>query len=200
MKTKIIILVFLSALVFACAGKGTQEQAENDITSNDEAFEAIWQRLIKRDSISNETCQQFKKMYENLEHEAMSQDIDVTYKVTNYSINGVNYDKLALEGDAALHFYMYDNTLCFANHWRNTDSQSYGAIYDLTVNDIPATKTAYVAKEMKFTWAFANTYNDVRGDAAVTLTNIYTKNTINFTAEIVVLETNEILTFKGYLE
>lgn len=129
------------------------------------------------------------------------QSTEVTYKVTNYSINGENYDNLALAGDVSLSFYMCDdNTLCFTNHWRNNNSQSYGGVYALQTKEIPETTTTHAAIESKFTWNFFNTYDSNRGTAAVTFTQILVGNTIKFTAEIVVIETNEILSFKGYLE
>lgn len=126
---------------------------------------------------------------------------NLTYKVTNYSINNQNFDALALDGDVALSFYMCDNnTLCFANQWRNSNSQSYGGVYALQKKEIPETTTTHAAIESKFTWNFFNTYDSNRGTAAVTFTQILVGNTIKFTAEIVVIETNEILSFKGYLE
>lgn len=132
---------------------------------------------------------------------ALGQSTNVTYKVTNYSINGVNYDNLALTGDVSLSFYMCDNnTLCFTNHWRNSNSQSYGGVYSLKKREIPETSTTYAATEFKFTWRFFNTYDSKRGNAAVTITNILIGNTVKFTAEIIVLDTNDVLTFKGYLE
>jgi len=132
---------------------------------------------------------------------AFGQDINVTYKVTNYSINGANYDDLALNGDVSLSFYNCDeNTLCFTNHWRTTNSQSYGAVYAFKERKVAETSTTYGGVEFKFTWQFFNTYDSKRGQAAVTITNIIIGNTVKFTAEIVVLDTNEILVFKGYLE
>lgn len=130
-----------------------------------------------------------------------AQNTEVTYKVTNYEVNGVNYDNLALNADVSLSFYMCDdNTLCFTNHWRNNNSQSYGGVYSFKKRDIPETATTYGASEFKFTWNFFNTYDSKRGKAAVTITNIFIGNTIKFTAEIIVLDTNEVLVFKGYLE
>lgn len=130
-----------------------------------------------------------------------AQDIDVTYKVTNYEINGENLDNLALNADVSLSFYMCSNgSLCFTNHWRKNNTQSYGGVYSLKKREISETNTTYSATEFKFTWRFYNSYNSDRGSAAVTLTNIYIGNTVKFIAEIIVLETNEVLTFKGYLE
>lgn len=132
---------------------------------------------------------------------ANAQSTEITYKVTNYSINGVSHDKLALSADVSLSFYKcQDQSLCFTNNWRNKDSQSYGGVYSLKVKDIPETNETYSAKEFKFTWNYYNTYDSKRGQAAVTLTNIYIENTVKFTAEIVLLDTNEVLLFKGYLE
>jgi len=132
---------------------------------------------------------------------ANGQDQDVTYKVTNYEVNGVNYDVLALNSDVALSFYMCDNgAICFANHWRNTDSQSYGGVYALKKRNIPETSTTYEAEEFKFTWKFFNTYDNVKGEAAVTFTIVFIANTVKFRAEILVLKTNEVLILEGYME
>jgi len=129
------------------------------------------------------------------------QNEDVTFKVTNFEINGENYDNLALEGDVALSFYMCDKeTLCFANHWRNSNSQSYGGIFGLKKREIAETETSYGAEEFKFTWKFYNTYDNINGEAVVTFTKIYIGNNVKFRAEMLVLNTNEILIFKGYME
>lgn len=129
------------------------------------------------------------------------QNEDVTFKVTNFEINGGNYDNLALEGDVALSFYMCDTeTLCFANHWRKNDSQSYGGVYGLEKREFAETATMYGAEEYKFTWKFYNTYDNISGEAVVTFTKIYIGNNVKFAAEILVLNTNEILKLKGYLE
>ena len=126
---------------------------------------------------------------------------DVTFKVTNYEINGNNQDQLALESDVALLFYMCnDTTICFANQWRSSNSQSYGGVYALKKREIPETSTTHRAEEIKFTWHFFNTYDAERGDAAVTFTKIFIGITVKFVAEIGVMDTNEILLFKGYLE
>ncbi len=129
------------------------------------------------------------------------QDTDLVYKVTNYEINGVNYDQLALDGDVALSFYMCDeNTLCFANKWRAANSQSYGSVHSLKKRDIPETSTRYGALEIKFTWNYYNTYDSNRGIAAVTITHILIGNTLKFEAEILLMDTNDILKFRGYME
>ena len=132
---------------------------------------------------------------------ANGQDEVVTYKVTNYELNGVNCDNLALSGDVAVSFYMCnDETLCFANQWRNNDSQSYGGVYALKKTNIPETSTTYEADEFKFTWKFLNTYDNVVGEAAVTFTIVYIVSTVKFKAEILVLKTNDFLVLEGYME
>ena len=130
-----------------------------------------------------------------------SQDTHVTYKVTNYSLNGVNYDDVALHDDVSLSFYKCDSeTLCFANHWRKGDSQSYGVVYAFQTKEFPETEDRYKSLDFKFTWHFFNTYDDISGQAVVTISNIYIGNTVKFVAEIVVLDTNEVISLKGYLE
>lgn len=130
-----------------------------------------------------------------------SQDLDITFKVTNYSIDGVSLDEEALKGDIALHFYACsDESICFSNHWRNSNSQSFGKVYALKKSDFPETDSEYRYSVLKFTWDFENSYDDVSGQAAVTIQTIYIGNTIKFTAEILVLDTNSLLFMKGYVE
>lgn len=129
------------------------------------------------------------------------QNIHVTYKVTNYELNGINYDDVAMLDDVTLSFYeCKKNIICFSNHWRESNTQSYGAIYAFQAKEFPETKEQHKRVEFKFTWHFVNTYDSNTGQAAVTINNIYIGNTIKFTAEIVVLDTNEIITLRGYLE
>jgi hypothetical protein len=131
----------------------------------------------------------------------LAQNESVTYKVTNYSINGINYDNLALEGDIALSFYMCENNSpCFANVWRNKNSQSYGGVYSFKTNDIAETETTYAAKEFTFTWRYFNSYDSDNGEAKVSITQFYIGSTVKFEAEIVLMGKNEILLLKGYLE
>jgi hypothetical protein len=130
-----------------------------------------------------------------------SQIKDFSFKITNYEINGVNYDEDAINGDLALTFYKCDNEdYCMSNFFRKTNSQSYGSIHSLKTTHYDETEKMHEIDEYQFTWKFFNTYDSNRGEAAVTLTYIYIGNTVKMTAEIVVLETNEILIFKGYLE
>lgn len=129
------------------------------------------------------------------------QPIEARFKVTNCSLNGQNFDHLALANDISLAFYICDNgTQCFANHWRNTNSQSYGGVYSLKEKHFPETETTYKAIELKFTWRFFNTYDSVNGYAAVTITNIIIGTTNKIIAEIINLKTNDVLELRGYME
>jgi len=130
-----------------------------------------------------------------------AQETVVTYKVTNFEINGRNYDNEALENDIALSFYICDaDTLCFANHWRNSDSRSYGVVYSPKLKEIPETSETFRADEIKFTWYYFNDYDRKHGEAAVTFTIIFIGNSVKFHAEILVLKTNELLIMEGYQE
>lgn len=129
------------------------------------------------------------------------QDTHVTYKVTNYELNGENFDNIALQDDVSLTFYFCnDNSLCFANHWRNSNSQSYGGVYAFQFKEFHETNEQYQRTQFKFTWHYFNSYDNDSGQAAVTINNIYIGNTVKFVAEIVVLNTNDIISLKGYLE
>jgi hypothetical protein len=129
------------------------------------------------------------------------QDTHVTYKVTNYEMNGEDYDIIALREDVSLTFYLCDdNSLCFANHWRKSNSQSYGTVYAFQTKEFPETREEYQRTEFKFTWHYYNSYDNDSGQAVVTINNIYIGNMVKFVAEIVVLKTNDVIILKGYLE
>lgn len=125
----------------------------------------------------------------------------MNFKVTNYEINGVNHDDIALQSDVSLSFYMCnDTTFCFTIHWRESNSQSYSGVYFMKIRKIAETATSYEADELNFTWHFFNTYDSKTGEAAVTFTTLKIGSTIKFAVEILVLDTKEVLLFKGYLE
>ena len=106
-----------------------------------------------------------------------------------------------MEKDIALVFYeCAEGEYCFANQFRAGDSQSYGRVFGFTKRFVEETDTKHAFEEMQFTWDFQNSYDNATGKAKVTLNEIYVGSTVKMTAEIVVLETNEILIFKGYLE
>lgn len=131
----------------------------------------------------------------------VGQSTDVSYKVTNYSVNGENYDDLALMEDVSLVFYIDDDqSPCFANIWRASESQSYGRVYALKKVEYEETDSTYAMNEIKFTWKYINSYDDKRGNAAVTIQNIYIGNSVLFNAEIVVMDNLEVLNLRGYLE
>lgn len=125
----------------------------------------------------------------------------LTFKVTNYSINGQNFDQVALDQNLSLSFYYCDDgQLCFTNHFRNPDSQSYGGVYGLKKKHFEETTESYAIDEFQFTWNFFNTYDSNSGEAAVTMNYIYIGNTVKMVAEVLVLKTNELLIFEGYFE
>ncbi|MBN2890697.1 MAG: hypothetical protein JXL97_02415 [Bacteroidales bacterium] len=131
---------------------------------------------------------------------SLGQDTNVTLKVTNYEFNGENFDHVAINEDVALSFYNCGEDLCFCNKFRNSGSQSYGKVSALKYEEIPTTNEKYKKQKIKFTWSFENTYDDIEGQAVVTITNIQIGNTVKFVAEIVVLDTEDILLLTGYLE
>lgn len=126
---------------------------------------------------------------------------NITFKVTNYSVNGIKFDNLADNSDLALTFYTCgDSSICFAKIFRKDDSQSYGAIFGINYTKYKETEKEYAYDQHQFTWNFSNTFNNAKGKATVTLKEIFIGETVKMTAEIIILETNEILLFKGYLE
>lgn len=132
---------------------------------------------------------------------AQNLDETMSYKVTNFVIDGEVYDQAALENDVALTFYYSkDGELCFSNHWRKANTQSYGPVYSLKTTEFPETDKEYAMTQFKFTWYYFNTYDNDSGEAVVTIQNIHIGSSIKFVAEIIPLDTNEVLSMRGYLE
>ena len=60
---------------------------------------------------------------------SFSQIEEFSFKITNYEIDEINYDEIALNGDLALSFYKCENgTFCMSNFFRKNNTQSYGGI------------------------------------------------------------------------
>ena len=129
---------------------------------------------------------------------------EAVFKVTNYSIDGVNYDDVAIEGNAALAFYWCDESddsdICFANVFRSQNSQSYGSVSGISKKHFDETNQYYEVDTYQFTWNYSNTFDEVTGMASVELSKIFINDMVKMTAKILVLETNEVLEFVGYLE
>lgn len=124
-----------------------------------------------------------------------------TFKITKAIYNGTDRGSEPLQNDCAMHFYVNDDgELSFSNHWRVQDSQSYGIIYGMKKTENPATETSYASTEYKFTWNYFNTYDDKTGSAMITFTIIYIDDVIKFTCKMLVLDTNDIYEYKGFLE
>lgn len=130
-----------------------------------------------------------------------SELVGTTFKVTNAKYNGVDRGSEPLTNDCAMHFYVNnDGEFSFSNHWRVQDSQSYGVIYGMKKTDTQETENSYASTEYKFTWNYFNTYDDKTGSAMITFTIIYIDDVIKFTCKMLVLDTNDIYEYKGFLE
>lgn len=130
-----------------------------------------------------------------------SELVGTTFKVTNAKYNGVDRGSEPLTNDCAMHFYVNnDGEFSFSNHWRAQDSQSYGVIYGMKKTDTQETENSYASTEYKFTWNYFNTYDDKTGSAMITFTIIYIDDVIKFTCKMLVLDTNDIYEYKGFLE
>ena len=130
-----------------------------------------------------------------------SELVGTTFKVTKAIYNGTDRGSEPLQNDCAMHFYVTDDgEFSFSNHWRVQDSQSYGVIYGMKKTDTQETDNSYASTEYKFTWNYFNTYDDKTGSAMITFTIIYVEDVIKFTCKMLVLDTNEIFEYKGFLE
>lgn len=130
-----------------------------------------------------------------------SELVGTTFKITNAKYNGVDQGSEPLTNDCAMHFYLNnDGEFSFSNHWRVQDSQSYGIIYGMKKTDRQETENSYASTEYKFTWNYFNTYDDKTGSAMITFTIIYIDDVIKFTCKMLVLDTNDIYEYKGFLE
>lgn len=128
--------------------------------------------------------------------------VGTTFKVTNTKSDGEDQTQFSLSYDHAIHFYMSkDGEFSFSNHFRGRNSQSYGPIYSMKRTEVMETKSQYGGWEYKFTWNYHNDYDDNSGTAMVTFSVLRISDEITkFTCKVLVMDTNSILEYTGYLE
>ena len=124
----------------------------------------------------------------------------IDYIVTNYEIKDINYDSLAIKENIKLSFYRSNDTLYFMNQWEKSHSKSFGEVLSITKRSIRKTKEAPRKEEYEFIWSFKNSYDDIKGKANVTFTEIFNDSIVNFTTKIQVLNSDQSFVIKGYLD
>jgi hypothetical protein len=108
---------------------------------------------------------------------------ELAFRITNYEIDWVNYDQIAINQDLVLSFYQCSNgNLCMSNFFRKSNTQSDGGIYGVKEKNYYETETQCAQDEFHFTWKYFNTYDSNRGEAAVTLNYIYEGSTVKMTS------------------
>ena len=129
------------------------------------------------------------------------QEIVAKFVITDVSQNGQDMTPTYLENGAYLVFYTSgdDKTLCMANFWPKTDSQSYGEVYSMEKKTIEETDKQFKADIFRFNWGYTNTYDKKRGTAKVEVTKIYKPQGVAFIIKIIP-ENLDILIYKGYMD
>lgn len=129
------------------------------------------------------------------------QEVLAKFVITDATQNGHDITQIYLENRAYLIFYTSgdDKSLCMANFWTKSDSQSYGGVYSMESKTIEETDKQYKADIFRFNWRYINTYDEKRGTAQVEVTKIYKPQGIAFIIKIIP-ENLDILIYKGYME
>ena len=134
----------------------------------------------------------------NCQEKEQGQRVD--YKVSNYEVNGVNNDSLTSQDNILLSFYRSNDTLYFKNQWEKSNSKSYGEVLSITKRNIRETLEQPRKEEYEFIWSFINSFDNKKGDAKVTFTEIFYDSIVKFSAKIKVLNSDQSFVLNGYLD
>lgn len=130
------------------------------------------------------------------------QEIVAQFQISNARKNGVDITPTILDQKGKLVIYKdveNNNTLCLSNFWEKKNSQSYGPVYDMKIENFPEDDENYKADIFCFQWSYTNTYDTKKGTAKVELLEVYKPQGTYFKMTIIP-ENLDILVYEGYVE
>lgn len=124
-----------------------------------------------------------------------------TFEIKDARDNGEDITPEANEDNAKLVLYKSSdgNEIMLSNYWGNSNSQSFGRIYSITLESFPETEKELKHDLYEFQWSYSNSYDDKKGTAKIKLFVIYKPQGIYF--ECTILPENlDVLVYKGRME
>jgi len=132
---------------------------------------------------------------------SVSAQFSQKFIVTEHSVGENNYDSLAIENGITLMLSQESDSsdVYFTNLWTAAETYSYGKINIIHYDEYDETIDSNPGSLLLFDWFYSNSYDENKGKAKVVLTIYSVNEKMYFKCEIFVLETNETLSYTGYL-
>lgn len=121
--------------------------------------------------------------------------------ITDATTNGVDITPVLLANNAYIVFYTSDDDglIYMANVFPKSNSQSYGPMYLVEIQNKKETYETYAVDIFYFNWRYINTYDNKKGTAKVQMIKVYKPQGVAFTVKIIP-ENLDIIVYKGYME
>ncbi|PSJ71771.1 hypothetical protein C7N43_37650 [Sphingobacteriales bacterium UPWRP_1] len=119
--------------------------------------------------------------------------------ITDARINDVDYTEHYVSSGGYIVFYETDDDLYMANVLDIENTQSYGRLYSMNVQEIDETDENYAAEIYTFRWSYINDYDTKKGTATVQLTKIFKPRGVAFICKIIPENLDE-LEYRGFME
>jgi hypothetical protein len=119
--------------------------------------------------------------------------------ITDVQINKVDATKSFTDDGAYIAFYTVDGKPqeFMTNYHERSNTQSFGAMYDLSSEENQATDTSYKTQSYTFRWSYTNTYDGKSGTATVHMLMIFKPLGVAF--KITMLPENlDLIVIKGF--
>lgn len=130
-----------------------------------------------------------------------NQETFAKFQIIDWIKNGTDMTPVILDEKAFLVIYKNTETneLMMANYWLKSNSQSYGAIYNIEKKHLDENNENYAGNLFSFQWVYINTYDQKKGTAKVELLEVYKPQGTYFKMTIIP-ENLDILVYQGYVE
>lgn len=133
--------------------------------------------------------------------QATEQKTLAKFIITDATENGVDITPIIVNAGAYTVFYTSedDGLIYMANVWAGSNSQSFGPMYGVEIENIDETSESYKTDIFTFNWRYYNDYDTKSGTAKVQVIKIYKPQGIAFSVKIIP-EDLDIIIYKGYME
>lgn len=119
--------------------------------------------------------------------------------VTDARINNIDYTEFYVSSGGYIVFYITDRDLYMANVLDAENTQSYGLLYSLNIQEVEETNENYAAEIYTFRWNYTNDYDAKRGTATVKMTKVFKPVGVAFVC-IIIPENLDVLEYRGFME
>ncbi len=119
--------------------------------------------------------------------------------ITDARLNGLDYTDHYVGSGGYIVFYEVEGDLYLANVLGNKNTQSFGELYSMNVQEIQETDENYYTEIYSFRWSYINDYDSKKGTATVQFTKVFKPVGVAFICKIIP-ENLDVLEYRGFME